>query len=80
MPPHERGSCGAGSTSLHRDNSLPKVPGFCPDAASVNAYLLYCRPLASTKRAVPRLKFQENSQNKFENITLLDNFAKTISK
>jgi len=33
-------------TSLHRDNSLPKVPGFCPDAASVNAYLLYCRPLA----------------------------------
>jgi hypothetical protein len=33
-------------TSLHRDNSLAKVPGFCPDAASVNTYLLYCRPLA----------------------------------
>jgi len=32
-------------TSLHRDNSLAKVPGFCPDAASVNTYLLYCRPL-----------------------------------
>jgi thiol-disulfide isomerase/thioredoxin len=32
-------------TSLHRDSSLPKVPGFCPLLASVNAYLLYCRPL-----------------------------------
>jgi hypothetical protein len=28
---------------LHRDNFLAKVPGLCPDAASVNAYLLYCR-------------------------------------
>jgi hypothetical protein len=28
---------------LHRDYFLPKVPGLCPDAASVNTYLLYCR-------------------------------------
>jgi hypothetical protein len=38
-------------TSLHRDNSLPKVPGLCPDAASVNAYLLYCRPLGGITSA-----------------------------
>jgi hypothetical protein len=34
-------------TSLHRDYFLAKVPGFCPDAASVNTYLLYCRPLGA---------------------------------
>ena len=34
-------------TSLHRDSFLPKVSGFCPVLASVNAYLLYCRPLGA---------------------------------
>jgi len=36
-------------TSLHRDNFLAKVPGLYPDAASVNAYLLYCRPLCKMR-------------------------------
>jgi len=48
-------------TSLHRDSFLPKVPRFCPDAASVNTYLLYCRPLAQifqTHGLSPRAAFK----------------------
>jgi len=37
-PPPSLRCCGASSTSLHRDSFLPKVPGLCPDAASVNAH------------------------------------------
>jgi len=49
-------------TSLHRDYFLPKVPGFCPDAASVNTYLLYCRPLAQMTALVFELAHPRTQQ------------------
>jgi hypothetical protein len=41
-------TCGS-QAGLYRDSFLPKVTGFCPDTASVNTYLLYCRPLAAKR-------------------------------
>jgi hypothetical protein len=40
--------------SLHRDSFLAKVPGLCPDAASGNAYLLYCRAVRFHSSYLPK--------------------------
>jgi hypothetical protein len=49
-------TCGS-QAGLHRDSFAAKVPGpdsyrDCPDAASVNAYLLYCRPLTARRQLI----------------------------